>query len=101
MALEGRLDASRTSARTGGASLSPSPSNPLCNLHEALQLPQIIPYRPNERALCMPAFAVGAGAVAAPLAGAHEDAAAQGSLLRRAGRARAAARGLKGSTPMH
>ena len=53
----------------------------------------------------MPAFAVGAEAVAAQdLAGlqpADEDAAPQLSLLRRAGLGRAAARGLKGSTSMH
>ncbi|TMG07651.1 MAG: hypothetical protein E6I02_05400 [Chloroflexi bacterium] len=64
-------------------------------------MPQVIPYQSNEQALWMPAFAVGAEAVAAPLAGAHEDAAPQLSLLRRARLGRAAARGLKGSTPMH
>src|SRR5207249_286245 len=46
------------------------------NLHEQLELPQIVPYRPDEEALDA-GVAVGAEAVSALLAGADEDAVLQ------------------------
>src|SRR2546426_6933164 len=69
-----------------GFGLGPS-LDPLGNLHEHLELPQLVPDRPDEEALDAPprragGVAVGAEEVAAVLAGADEDAAAQ--LLRRA-----------------
>src|SRR5206468_13055985 len=51
------------------------------DLHEHLELPEIVTYRPDEQALDA-GVAVGAEEVAAVLAGADEDATAQ--LLRRA-----------------